>query len=65
MLLRFTYEDVEGTWPKDQDIMQQNSSIRKVTWVDDEIRVDDEIQKKATWIESSMDEWPDPRKSDT
>jgi hypothetical protein len=56
MLLRFTYEDVEGTWPKDQDIMQQNSSIRKVTWVDDEIRVDDEIQKKATWIESSMDE---------
>ena len=35
MMLRFTHEDVEGTWPKDQDTVVQNSSVRKVTWADD------------------------------
>jgi hypothetical protein len=37
MMLRFTHEDVEGTWLKDQDAMAlQNSSIEKVTWADDQ-----------------------------
>ena len=31
ILLRFTHEDVEGTWPKDQDMVLQNSSVGKVT----------------------------------
>ena len=35
MMLRFTHEHVEGTWPKDQDTVVQNSSVRKVTWADD------------------------------
>ena len=34
ILLRFTHEDVEGTWPKDQDTVLQNSSIGKVTRTD-------------------------------
>ena len=38
MMLRFTHEDVEGTWPKDQDTVLQNSSIRKVTQTDDRTR---------------------------
>ena len=38
MMLRFTHEDVEGTWPKDQDTVLQNSSIRKVTRTDDRTR---------------------------
>ena len=42
MMLRFTHEDVEGTWPKDPDTVLQNSSIRKVT------RVDDLTQKSNT-----------------
>jgi len=35
MILRFTHEDVEGAWPKDQDTVLQNSSVRKVTQADD------------------------------
>jgi hypothetical protein len=35
MMLRFTHENVEGTWLKDQDTVLQNSSIRKVTRADD------------------------------
>jgi hypothetical protein len=36
MMPRFTHEDMEGTWLKNQDTMVlQNSSIRKVTWADD------------------------------
>jgi hypothetical protein len=35
MLFRFTHEDVEGTGPKDQDMVLQNGSFRKVTWTDD------------------------------
>ena len=38
MMLRFTHDDVEGTWPKDQDTVLQNSSIRKVTRTDDRTR---------------------------
>jgi hypothetical protein len=28
-MLRFTQKDVEGTWPKDQDMVLQNSSVEK------------------------------------
>jgi hypothetical protein len=36
MMLRFTHEDVKGTWLKDQDaLVLQNSSVRKVTRTDD------------------------------
>jgi hypothetical protein len=35
MMLRFTLEDMEDTWPKDQDTVLQNSSIGKVTRADD------------------------------
>ena len=35
MMLRFTHEDVEGTWWKDQDTVLQNSSVEKVTRADD------------------------------
>ena len=38
MMLRFTHEYVKGTWPKDQDTVLQNSSIRKVTQTDDRTR---------------------------
>jgi hypothetical protein len=57
MMLRFTHEDVEGTWPKDQDTVLQNSSIRKVT------QADDRAQGKVTQMESNTDERPDPGKS--
>jgi hypothetical protein len=42
MLLRFTYEDVKGTWPKNQDTMLQNGSVENV------IRMDNRTQKKVT-----------------
>jgi hypothetical protein len=58
MMLRFTHEDVKGTWLKDQDTVLQSSSIGKVT------RMDDRTQETVTQIESSMDEQPDPGKSD-
>ena len=58
MMLRFIHEDVEGTWTKDQDTVLQNSSIRKVT------RVDDLTQEKVTQLESSTDRRPDLGKSD-
>ena len=35
MLVWFTHEDMEGTWPKDQETMLQNGSTGKVTWTDD------------------------------
>jgi hypothetical protein len=35
MMLRFTHENVEGTWLKDQDTVLQNSSVGKVTRADD------------------------------
>ena len=31
MLLRFTHEDMKDMWPKHQDTVLQNGSIRKVT----------------------------------
>jgi hypothetical protein len=34
MLLRFTHEDVKGTWLKDQDTVLQNGFVGKVTWMD-------------------------------
>ena len=37
MMLRFTHEDVKGTWPKDQDMVLQNSSIEKVTRADNRV----------------------------
>ena len=55
---RFTHEDMEGTWPKDQDTVLQNSSVRKVT------RVDNRTQEKVTQLESSTDRRPDLGKSD-
>ena len=58
MMLRFTHEDVEGTRPMDQDTVLQNSSIRKVT------RVDNRTQEKVTQLESSTDRRPDLGKSD-
>jgi hypothetical protein len=42
IMLRFTHEDVEGTWPKDQDMVLQNSPVEKVT------RTDDRTQGKVT-----------------
>ena len=45
MMLRFTHEDVEGTWPKDQDMVLQNSSIGKVTWTDD--RTQEKVTQKV------------------
>jgi hypothetical protein len=42
MLLRFTYEDVKGTWPKNQDTMLQNGSVGNV------IRMDNRTQEKVT-----------------
>ena len=53
-MLRFTHEDVEGTWSKDQDMVLQNSSIRKVT------QTDDGTQEKVTRMTSNMDGRPDP-----
>jgi hypothetical protein len=44
MLLRFTHEDVKGTWPKDQDTVLQNGSVEKVT------RIDNRTQEKVTWM---------------
>jgi hypothetical protein len=35
MMLRFIHENVKGTWPKNQDTVLQNSSVGKVTRVDD------------------------------
>jgi hypothetical protein len=35
MMLRFTHEDVKGTWLKDQETVLQSSSIGKVTRMDD------------------------------
>jgi hypothetical protein len=35
MMLRFTLEDMEDTWPKDQYTVLQNSSVGKVTRADD------------------------------
>ena len=58
MMLRFTHEDVEGTWPKDQDTVLQNGSIRKVT------RTDDRTQEKVMRMTSNTDGRPDPGKSD-
>ena len=58
MMLRFTHEDVEGTWPKDQDMVLQNSSIGKVTWTDDR------TQEKVTQMTSNTNGQPDPGKSD-
>jgi hypothetical protein len=49
MMLRFTDEDVEGAWPKDQDTVLQHSSIGKVTWVDDQ------TQEKVTRMTSNTD----------
>jgi hypothetical protein len=40
MMLKFTHEDMEDTWPKDQDTVLQNCSIGKVT------RTDYRTQKK-------------------
>jgi hypothetical protein len=57
MMLRFTHEDVEGTWPKDQDTVLQNSYVKKVT------RADDRTQRKVMQIESNMDGQSDPGKS--
>jgi hypothetical protein len=59
MMLRFTHEDVEGTWPKDQDTVLQNNSVRKVT------RTDDQTQGKVMQLyrKSNMDGRPHPRKS--
>ena len=58
MMLRFTHKDVEGTWSKDQDMALQNSSVEKVT------RVDDRTQGKVTRMTSNTDGRPDPGKSD-
>jgi hypothetical protein len=57
-LQEFTHEDVEGTWPKDQDMVLQNSSVRKV------IRMDDWTQEKVTWMTSNMDGRLDLGKND-
>ena len=56
---RFTHKDMKGTWPKDQDTVLQNSSIRKVTWADDRtqekvIRTDDRTQEKVTHKVNSL-----------
>ena len=40
MLLRYTHEDMEDTWPKDKVL--QNGSVRKVA------RIDDRTEKKVT-----------------
>ena len=58
MMLRFTHEDVEGTWLKDQDTVLQNSSVEKVT------RADDRTQEKVTRMTTNTDGRPDPGKSD-
>jgi hypothetical protein len=58
MMLRFTDEDVEGAWPKDQDTVLQHSSIGKVTWVDDQ------TQEKVTRMTSNTDGRPNQGKSD-
>jgi hypothetical protein len=58
MMFRFTHEDVEGTWPKDQNTVLQNSSIGKVT------RTDDRTQEKIIWMTSNTDGRLDPGKSD-
>jgi hypothetical protein len=42
MMLRLTHKDMEGTWPKNQDMVLQNSSVGKVT------RADDRTQGKVT-----------------
>ena len=57
-MLRFTHEDMEGTWPKDQDTVLQNGSIRKVT------RTDDRTQEKVTRMTSNADGRPDLGKND-
>ena len=57
-MLRFTHEDVEGTWSKDQDTVLQNSSVEKVT------RADDRTQEKVTRMTSNRDQRPNPGKSD-
>jgi hypothetical protein len=49
MMLRFIHENVKGTWPKDQDTVLQNSSVGKVT------RVDDRTQRKVTQMKSNTD----------
>ena len=36
MLLRYAHENMEDTWPKDQDTVLQNGSIRKVAWTYDQ-----------------------------
>jgi hypothetical protein len=57
-LQEFTHEDMEGTWPKDQDMVQQDSSIGKVT------RTDSWTQKKVTRMTSNTSRRPDLGKSD-
>ena len=56
MMLRFTHEDVEGTWPKDQDMVLQNSSVEKVT------RTNDRTQEKVMRMTSNTDGRPDQEK---
>jgi len=36
MLLRYAHKNMEDMWPKDQDTVLQNGSIRKVAWTDDQ-----------------------------
>ena len=48
MMLRIIHEDVEGTWPKAQDTVLQNSYIEKVT------RTDDRTQEKVTQKVNSL-----------
>ena len=55
-MLRFTHEDVEDTWPKDQDTVLQNSSVGKVT------QADDRTEEKVTQMTSNTDGRPDQEK---